>query len=230
MFNHFLMLYKKIKSYDINKTLFHNLCAWNPTFGFLEIGHKLEKRQWPHNFLKWSHCKVFWRCFVFLMKFSYWSKFHVNIITGSGVMTIFFYKGLTRNPEVGNAPIWVLPDISRLGHVKDIKLSMTVSNKTLLKDAKWQGYSFYFFCVIKRKPTGGVKLPLIQIRVNSENIIDQQEVIETMKHYHCTRNHTFFFQMFWKDDLSKKIALEYDLSCIIRKDDISFFRKYHLIL
>ena len=39
---------------------------------------------------------------------------------------------------------------------------------------------------------------------------------------HCTENHIFFFQMFWKDDLSKKIALEYDLSCIIRKDDISF--------
>ena len=35
-----------------------------------------------------------------LIKFSYWSKFHVSIITGSGVMTIFFYKGLTRNPEI----------------------------------------------------------------------------------------------------------------------------------
>ena len=35
--------------------------------------------------------------FVSLVKFSYWSKFHVNIIIGSAVMTIFFYKGLTRN-------------------------------------------------------------------------------------------------------------------------------------
>ena len=32
----------------------------------------------------------------------------------------------------------------------------------------------------------------------------------------------FFFQIFGKDGLSKKIAPEYDLSCIIRKDDISF--------
>ena len=47
---------------------------------------------------------------------------------------------------------------------------------------------------------------------------------------HCKKNHIFFFQMFWKDGLSKKIALEYDLSCIIRKDDISFSRKYDLIL
>ena len=34
-------------------------------------------------------------CFV--VKFSYWSKFHANIITASGVMTILVYKGLTRN-------------------------------------------------------------------------------------------------------------------------------------
>ena len=42
----------------------------------------------------------FWLCFVSLVKFSYWSTFHVNIFTGSGIMTIFFYKGLTRNPEI----------------------------------------------------------------------------------------------------------------------------------
>ena len=36
---------------------------------------------------------------------SYWSKFHVNNITGSGVMTIFFCKGLTRNPEIGNTHV-----------------------------------------------------------------------------------------------------------------------------
>ena len=46
--------------------------------------------------------KIFWRGFVSLVKFSYWSKFHVNIITGFGIMAIFFYKGLTRNPEIGN--------------------------------------------------------------------------------------------------------------------------------
>ena len=37
-----------------------------------------------------------------LVKFSYLSKFHVNIITGSRNMTIFLYKGLTRNPEIRN--------------------------------------------------------------------------------------------------------------------------------
>ena len=42
-------------------------------------------------------------------------------------------------------------------------------------------------------------------------------------------NHIFFFQMSWKDDLSKKIVLEFDLSCIIGKDYISFSQKYGFI-
>ena len=99
--------------------------------------------------------KFFWRCFVSLVKFSYWSKIHVNIITGSGIMTIFFYKGLTRNPEIGNTPVWVLPNIWRLGWVMDTKFGKNVSNRMLLNAAKFQGYSCYRFWVIKGKPTGG---------------------------------------------------------------------------
>ena len=60
--------------------------------------------QFPNIIVKFS-----WRCLVSLVKFSYWSKLHVNIITGSGVMTISFYKGLARNPEIGNTPVWVFP-------------------------------------------------------------------------------------------------------------------------
>ena len=47
------------------------------------------------------HCEIFIHCHDFLIKSSEWSEFHVNIITGSGVMTIFFFKGLTRNPGTG---------------------------------------------------------------------------------------------------------------------------------
>ena len=113
----------------------------------------------------------FWRCFVSLIKFSCWSKFHVNIITGSGVMTIFFYKGLTRNTEIGNTPVWVLPNIRRLGQVRDTEFGRNVYNKILLNDAKCQGYSFYRFWVIKGKPTErGVKLPLTQISVKANTL------------------------------------------------------------
>ena len=65
--------------------------------------------------------KLFWRCFVSLIKFSYCSKFHVSIIIGSGVLTIFFYKGLIRNVKIGNTLVWVLSNIWRLGQVRDTK-------------------------------------------------------------------------------------------------------------
>ena len=53
-------------------------------------------------FLRFS---IFFFFFFFFVKFTYWSNFHVNIITGSGVMTIFFHKGLTSNLDVRNTPV-----------------------------------------------------------------------------------------------------------------------------
>ena len=91
-----------------------------------------------------------------------------HVITGSEIITIFFYKGLTRNPEMGNTPVWVLPNIWRLGRVIDTTFGTNVSNIMLLNPEKFQGYSFYPFWVIQGKPTGGgVKLPrpLTKIRV-----------------------------------------------------------------
>ena len=99
----------------------------------------------PNDVTTWNDIIInsFWHCFVSLVKFSHWPKFHINIITGSGVMTIYFYKGLTRNPEIGNTPIWVLPNIWKLGQVRDTKFCMDVSNEMLLNAVKCQGYGFY---------------------------------------------------------------------------------------
>ena len=53
--------------------------------------------------------------------------------------------------------------------------------------------------------------------------------MSTNKCRHCTKNNIFFFRTPLKDGISKKIALEHDLSCIIGgKDEISFSRKYNL--
>ena len=60
-------------------------------------------------------------------------------------MTIFHCKGLTRNPEIGNTLVWVIPNIWRLGQVRDSKFDKNVSNEVLLNTAKYQGYSFYRF-------------------------------------------------------------------------------------
>ena len=75
------------------------------------------------------HCQIFWHCFVSLVKFNYWYKVHIHIITDSGFMAISFYKGLSRNREIGNTPFWVFPNIWRLGWIRNIKFGTSVSNK-----------------------------------------------------------------------------------------------------
>ena len=107
--------------------------------------------------------------FVSLVKFIYCSKFSVNIISGSGVMTISINKGLTRNMEIRNTPFWVLLNFWRLGRVRNTKFGTNVSDKMLLNAAEYQGYSFYRFWVIKGKSTGGGErtLPLaLPLRLN----------------------------------------------------------------
>ena len=99
--------------------------------------------------------KLVGRCFVSLVKLSYWFKFHINIITGSGIMTISFYKGLTRNLEIWSNHVWVLPNIWRLGQDGNTKFDRNVSSKMLLNTVKCQGCSFCRFWVIERKPTVG---------------------------------------------------------------------------
>ena len=49
--------------------------------------------------------KFFWRCHVSFVTFSYWSKFHINIMTGSGVKTVFVYKGLNWSPKIENTRV-----------------------------------------------------------------------------------------------------------------------------
>ena len=86
------------------------------------------------------HHQFFWYCRVPPVKFSYWSKFHANIMTCSEVRTIF---------KIGNNPVWVLPNIWRLGRVSDTKFDTNVSNIKLLNTAKCQGcsiYRFWFTC------------------------------------------------------------------------------------
>ena len=99
--------------------------------------------------------KFFGNFFVFLVKFSYWSKFQVNIITGSGIMTILFYKGLTRNPEIGNTPSGFCPISGDRGKlwIPNLARMFLVEYYWMLQGAR--GYRFYRFWVIKEKPTGG---------------------------------------------------------------------------
>ena len=79
---------------------------------------------------------IFWRCFISLVKFWDCSNFQVNIITDFGVMTIFFHKGLTRNPEIGNTAFWVLSKTLSQGRVRDTKFDTDVWCYWMLQNAR----------------------------------------------------------------------------------------------
>ena len=109
---------------------FYRPSLWNSVSGLLQVDHKSKKWQWRHNFPTWNHrqFEFFLCCRVSLVKFSYWSKIHVNIITGSRVMTIFLYKGLTRNPETGNIPFWDTLGIPNLAWMSLMKCYWILQN------------------------------------------------------------------------------------------------------
>ena len=106
-----------------------------------------------------SSSSLFWHCFCSLVRFSYWCNFHVNIITGSGVMTIFFYKGLTRNPEIRNTSLWDLPNIWRLGRVRETKFGTNVSNKMLLNAENARVTAFTICVLLWENQMGGKIIP-----------------------------------------------------------------------
>ena len=87
------------------------------------------------NKISWHDVIVnsFWRLLVSPNKSRYWFKFHVYIITGSGVIPIIFYEGLTINSEIKNTPAWL------------------------------SSYSSYRFWFIKVKPTEGGKIPSLSL-------------------------------------------------------------------
>ena len=62
-----------------------------------------------------------------------------------------FYKGLTRNVEIGDTPVCVLPNIWRLGQVRDTKFSMDVSNEILLDAAKLSRVTAFTVLELLRK-------------------------------------------------------------------------------
>ena len=135
----------------------------NLASGYLQIGKRLKDDNDVTICRNQVIIKFFGRCFIFLVKVSYWFKCRVNIIAGSRVfwsLTVFFYKELSRN--LVTVHTWVGREEG--GGVEG---GLGIPKfKILLNAAKCQGYSFYLFWAINGKPTGWwVKLPPTQIRV-----------------------------------------------------------------
>ena len=112
--------------------------------------HKSEKWQWRHDVSPNSFEIV-----LFLLSGLVFGPSFLSISSLVLELWQFFpYKGLTRNPEIGNSPVSVLLNIWRLGKIRDTKFGKNISNKIVMNAAKCQGYKFYRFWVIKEKPTG----------------------------------------------------------------------------
>ena len=80
--------------------------------------------------------KVFWCCFVSFVKFSYWSKFIVNIIVGSQVMTTFQKSEI---PLLQYFPIF--GHWSKLG-IPNLAQMFLMKCYQMLKNAKFQCLQF----------------------------------------------------------------------------------------
>ena len=125
-------------------------CQRNPTSRLLQISHKLKNDNdvtvcWNDVIVNFFSCS-----FVSLVKFSYWSMFHVNIITGSS----FLLQGLDQKSGNRKYARLSFSQYLETGQVRDTKLGTNVSNEMLLNAAKYQGYSFYCSWAIKGESTG----------------------------------------------------------------------------
>ena len=91
----------------------------------------------------------FWHCLLLLS----------SLFTGPSFMSISWVV-LELWQTIRHTPVYVLPNIWKLGWVRDTTFGTNVSNKRLLNAAKYQGYSFDHYWVIKGKPIRGIILPL----------------------------------------------------------------------
>ena len=83
-----------------------------------------------------------------------------------------FYKGLTINLEIGNTPVWVLPNIWGQVQVIDTKFGGNVSNKIYwrLENARVGGFTASE--LLRENQQMGKFIPTpSQVRVNGQNIV-----------------------------------------------------------
>ena len=86
----------KMKGYCFRK---YNPFVRNSASRLLQSNHKSEKLR--RNLLTQRLCPIFfWRCRTSIVNLSYWSRFQVNIIFGSGVTQFLCLMDLTRNLEI----------------------------------------------------------------------------------------------------------------------------------
>ena len=115
---------KMVQNNKTNKQIFNFQCIlqnlYEDVSDFTIFGFIQKSKVWISH--KWNTISCyFWRCFVFLVKFSYWRKFHFNIL--SLVLELWQFSFIRDWSEIRKLkyPVWVLPIIWKLGRVRDTK-------------------------------------------------------------------------------------------------------------
>ena len=125
------------------------------------------------------------------------------ILISSLVLELWQFTFIRVWPEIPKSgiPVWILPNIWRLGQVRDTKFGTVISNIMLLNAAKCQGYGFYRFWVITRKPTVRDKItppstPRLGLSWNFLNfamrttllILFCEDILQVFNHLNNTKN------------------------------------------
>ena len=112
------------------------------------------KRAMTSQFSEMTPSSIFFEVVLFLLSVLVTDPSLSSISSLALELRPFFFKGLARNPEIGNNLVLVLLNTWRLGQVRNTKFGKKVSSKMLLNAAKCQGHSFNRFWLIKGQPTG----------------------------------------------------------------------------
>ena len=130
----------------------------------------------------------FWRCFVSLVKFSYWSKFHVNIINGSGIMTISFIRDW---PEIRKSEIppsefcpisrdwgklWI-PNLVRMSLIECYWM-LQIPGLQLLPFLSYWGKTSWGGSKIIHHPPPQIRVKYLSMKMNWEKWISHSEKLK----------------------------------------------------
>ena len=104
-----------------------------------------------------SSSSFFCRFCVSLVTFSYWTRFHVNIITSFGVMTIYVFKRLTRIRKSKTPPSKFCPISGDLGKLEIPNLTRLILIKSywMLQNARVTAFTVFEFLREKLLMGGG---------------------------------------------------------------------------
>ena len=153
-----------MKDYYLWKYKFYRLCVWKIRLSYGSEFAVNWKMAITSQFSDMMSSSTFLTLLCFSCQVQLLNKFHVNIINGSGVMTVSFYKGLIRNLEIGDTPVWVLPNIWSLGRVKDTKFGANMPNEMYWK-SQYVKVTAFTVSELLRENQQGVKLSPNQIRI-----------------------------------------------------------------